>query len=37
MEEAPVSFRAQDELAEGFPFKIYTVQGRLKQPLHTHD
>ena len=37
MEEAPVSFRAQVELAEGFPFKIYMVQGRLKQPLHTHD
>ncbi len=37
MEETPVVFRACDELEENFPFKIYTFEGTLRQPLHVHD
>ena len=37
MAEIPMVYRASDELAETFPFKIYTFEGLLTQPLHVHD
>ena len=37
MEETQIFFRASDELPEGFPFKIYTVDEPIRQMLHVHD
>ena len=37
MAEIPMVYRASDELAETFPFKIYTFEVLLTQPLHVHD
>ena len=37
MSDAPVAYRACDELSDRFPFKIYAFQKAFTQPVHTHD